>query len=316
MANIKSQIKRIKTNEKARQRNKAVKSALKTAIRRTREAVAVRRRREGRRRRARRVPQARQGRQQGRHPQEPGRQQEVGAGSLRRCHSGLNRCPRASAGEDQSGPSQPPRPGTLSASRGPHRTRNCVRHAGAVVTNERLDRRPPHRQFPGAGAFGLFFYGQGEPSATGRARTVCHGARRPRRCGSGSRGGGGAAGGGGRCGGGGGGGGAVRAGGRCERGPAVAAGRGAAVSAGRGPRSGTDWGPRVGAGGGPRSARAAGGAGGGGRGSAGRCGCGSAGRCRRRPAAGAGGGPRSVRDAGQPLVQAGSVVGAGRGSSR
>ncbi|WP_255951686.1 30S ribosomal protein S20 [Streptomyces odontomachi] len=39
MANIKSQIKRIKTNEKARQRNKAVKSSLKTAIRRTREAV-------------------------------------------------------------------------------------------------------------------------------------------------------------------------------------------------------------------------------------------------------------------------------------
>ncbi|MEE1928420.1 30S ribosomal protein S20 [Streptomyces sp. TRM 70351] len=41
MANIKSQIKRIKTNEKARQRNKAVKSELKTAIRRVREAVAA-----------------------------------------------------------------------------------------------------------------------------------------------------------------------------------------------------------------------------------------------------------------------------------
>lgn len=39
MANIKSQIKRIKTNEKARLRNKAVKSELRTAIRRTREAV-------------------------------------------------------------------------------------------------------------------------------------------------------------------------------------------------------------------------------------------------------------------------------------
>ncbi len=39
MANIKSQIKRIKTNEKARLRNKAVKSSLKTAIRRSREAV-------------------------------------------------------------------------------------------------------------------------------------------------------------------------------------------------------------------------------------------------------------------------------------
>ena len=39
MANIKSQIKRIKTNEKARQRNQSVKSSLKTAIRKTREAV-------------------------------------------------------------------------------------------------------------------------------------------------------------------------------------------------------------------------------------------------------------------------------------
>ncbi|MFI9046463.1 30S ribosomal protein S20 [Streptomyces sp. NPDC053427] len=39
MANIKSQMKRIKTNEKARQRNKAVKSALRTSIRRTREAI-------------------------------------------------------------------------------------------------------------------------------------------------------------------------------------------------------------------------------------------------------------------------------------
>ena len=41
MANIKSQLKRIKTNEKARQRNKAVKSSLKTAIRRFREAAAA-----------------------------------------------------------------------------------------------------------------------------------------------------------------------------------------------------------------------------------------------------------------------------------
>ena len=39
MANIKSQIKRIKTNEKARLRNKAVKSSLKTAIRKFREAA-------------------------------------------------------------------------------------------------------------------------------------------------------------------------------------------------------------------------------------------------------------------------------------
>jgi small subunit ribosomal protein S20 len=40
VANIKSQLKRIKTNEKARQRNKAVRSSLKTAIRRFREATA------------------------------------------------------------------------------------------------------------------------------------------------------------------------------------------------------------------------------------------------------------------------------------
>ena len=39
MAKIKSQLKRIKTNEKARQRNKAVKSSLKTAIRKFREAA-------------------------------------------------------------------------------------------------------------------------------------------------------------------------------------------------------------------------------------------------------------------------------------
>ncbi|MFB4196891.1 30S ribosomal protein S20 [Streptomyces carpaticus] len=41
MANIKSQIKRITTNEKARLRNKAVKSELKTAVRAARAAVAA-----------------------------------------------------------------------------------------------------------------------------------------------------------------------------------------------------------------------------------------------------------------------------------
>ena len=41
MANIKSQMKRIKTNEKSRQRNKAVKSGLRTAVRRFNEAVAA-----------------------------------------------------------------------------------------------------------------------------------------------------------------------------------------------------------------------------------------------------------------------------------
>jgi small subunit ribosomal protein S20 len=41
VANIKSQIKRIRTNEKARMRNKAVKSELRTYVRRVREAVAA-----------------------------------------------------------------------------------------------------------------------------------------------------------------------------------------------------------------------------------------------------------------------------------
>lgn len=40
MANIKSQIKRVLTNAKATERNKAVKSELKTAVRAAREAVA------------------------------------------------------------------------------------------------------------------------------------------------------------------------------------------------------------------------------------------------------------------------------------
>ena len=39
MANIKSQIKRNKQNEKAHERNKAVKTGLKTAVRKFREAV-------------------------------------------------------------------------------------------------------------------------------------------------------------------------------------------------------------------------------------------------------------------------------------
>ena len=39
MANIKSQIKRIRTNNKAQDRNKAYRSALRTAIRRFRDAV-------------------------------------------------------------------------------------------------------------------------------------------------------------------------------------------------------------------------------------------------------------------------------------
>jgi len=41
MANIKSQIKRNRQSEKARQRNKSVKSSLKTSVRRFHEAVAA-----------------------------------------------------------------------------------------------------------------------------------------------------------------------------------------------------------------------------------------------------------------------------------
>jgi small subunit ribosomal protein S20 len=41
VANIKSQLKRIRTNEKARVRNKSIKSSLKTAIRRFRQAAAA-----------------------------------------------------------------------------------------------------------------------------------------------------------------------------------------------------------------------------------------------------------------------------------
>ena len=41
MANIKSQIKRNRQNEKARMRNKSVKSALKTSVRRFNETIAT-----------------------------------------------------------------------------------------------------------------------------------------------------------------------------------------------------------------------------------------------------------------------------------
>ncbi|RMI32874.1 30S ribosomal protein S20 [Nocardia stercoris] len=41
MANIKSQVKRIRTNEEARLRNQSVKSSLRTAIRKFREAAAA-----------------------------------------------------------------------------------------------------------------------------------------------------------------------------------------------------------------------------------------------------------------------------------
>jgi small subunit ribosomal protein S20 len=41
VANIKSQIKRIRTNQKAEDRNKSARSAIKTAVRRFRDAVAA-----------------------------------------------------------------------------------------------------------------------------------------------------------------------------------------------------------------------------------------------------------------------------------
>lgn len=41
VANIKSQIKRIKTNQKAQERNRAVKSEVRTAVRTAREAIAA-----------------------------------------------------------------------------------------------------------------------------------------------------------------------------------------------------------------------------------------------------------------------------------
>ena len=41
MANIKSQIKRIRTNNKAQARNRSERSAIKTAIRRFRDAVTA-----------------------------------------------------------------------------------------------------------------------------------------------------------------------------------------------------------------------------------------------------------------------------------
>jgi small subunit ribosomal protein S20 len=41
VANIKSQIKRIKTNQKAQERNRAVKSEVRTAVRAAREAIVA-----------------------------------------------------------------------------------------------------------------------------------------------------------------------------------------------------------------------------------------------------------------------------------
>ena len=78
MANIKSQIKRNKQNEKAHERNKAVKTGLKTAVRKFREAAEAGDKDKAVDARPGRRQEAGQGRLQGRHPQEPGRQPQVG----------------------------------------------------------------------------------------------------------------------------------------------------------------------------------------------------------------------------------------------
>ena len=73
MANIKSQKKRIRTAEIARVRNKAVRSELKTLIKHVRAAVEAGDKAAA----SAAATRARQGRGQGRHPQEPGRQPQV-----------------------------------------------------------------------------------------------------------------------------------------------------------------------------------------------------------------------------------------------
>ena len=80
MANIKSQIKRVKTNEKRRQRNKSVRSSVRTAVRRFREAVEAGDTEKATELQRAAVEGPRQGGQQGRHPQEPGREPQVGDG--------------------------------------------------------------------------------------------------------------------------------------------------------------------------------------------------------------------------------------------
>ena len=77
MANIKSQIKRNKQNEKAHERNKAVKTGLKTAVRKFREAAEAGDKDKADALGQDAAKQARQGRLQGRHPQEPGREPQV-----------------------------------------------------------------------------------------------------------------------------------------------------------------------------------------------------------------------------------------------
>ena len=85
MANIKSQLKRIKTNEKARLRNKAVKSSLKTSVRKFREAADAGDARH-RDRRCSRTPRAQldKAASKGVIHTQPGRQPQVGDGQAGR----------------------------------------------------------------------------------------------------------------------------------------------------------------------------------------------------------------------------------------
>ena len=78
VANIKSQIKRNKQNDAAHERNKSVKSALKTSIRRFHEAAEAGETEKAQDAGQGRQPQARQGCLRRCDPQEPGGQQEVG----------------------------------------------------------------------------------------------------------------------------------------------------------------------------------------------------------------------------------------------
>ena len=77
MANIKSQVKRIRTNEAARLRNQSVKSSLRTAIRSFREAAAAGDKDKANELLVSTSRKLDKGSQQGRHSRQPGCQQEV-----------------------------------------------------------------------------------------------------------------------------------------------------------------------------------------------------------------------------------------------
>ena len=86
MANIKSQKKRVLTNEKAHKRNVAVKSSLKTAIRATREAIAAGDKAAAEAAYKVASQKLDKARRCWRDSQEPGRQPQVGHGSRHQQH--------------------------------------------------------------------------------------------------------------------------------------------------------------------------------------------------------------------------------------